>query len=222
MQSYGAAIGNYATNSPACRAVRYRRSLVAQAIDRLAHFHSHPLRILSIAAGHLREAEIAHSVREKRIGEYIALDQDKESLKTIERDYSRYGVTPLEGSVRGILAGKVRFENFDFVYASGLFDYLSQPVGQKLVEQMFDAVRPGGELLIANFLPHGIDVGYMESFMDWHLIYRTDAEALDLMATLPRKQIRNIVISHDPDENVVFVAVNKKGAFNHASQQKDA
>jgi len=146
-------ITNYTRNSPAGKAVRYRRSLVAQTIDRLAHFHSHRVRILSIAAGHLREAEISHAVREGRVGEYVALDQDKESLKTIAEDYSRFGVTPLEGSVRGILAGKHRFEDFDFVYASGLFDYLSQPVGQKLVEHMFAAVRPGGEMLIANFIP---------------------------------------------------------------------
>lgn len=206
-------------NSPGGRAVRYRRSLVAQTIDRLAHFHSHPLRILSIAAGHLREAEIAHAVRERRIGEYLALDQDKESLKLIEKNYARFGVTTIEGSVRGILTGKHRFENFDFVYASGLFDYLSQPIGQKLVEHMFEAVRPGGEMLIANFLPNIHAVGYMEGFMDWYLIFRTEAEALDLMATLPRKQIRNIVISHDPDENVVFVAVNKKGNYSHTTAQ---
>ena len=101
----------------------------------------------------MREAEIAHTVRERRIGEYLALDQDKASLKLIEKNYARFGVTTIEGSVRGILTGKHCFENFDFVYASGLFDYLSQPIGQKLVEHMFEAVRPGGEMLIANFLP---------------------------------------------------------------------
>jgi hypothetical protein len=40
---------------------------------------------------------------------------------------------------------------------------------------------PGSDrtgLLINNYLPSLINAGYMEAFMDWWLIYRTEAELL--------------------------------------------
>jgi hypothetical protein len=35
-------------------------------------------------------------------------------------------------------------------------------------------LKPGGRLLVANFLHDLPNVGYMESFMGWPLIYRSD------------------------------------------------
>ena len=57
-----------------------------------------------------------------------------------------------DGSVRQILSGKVNPGQFDFVYAAGLFDYLSAPVAAALTRRMFEMTRPGGMMLIPNFL----------------------------------------------------------------------
>lgn len=200
----------YTTSVPAPRAVRFRRNLIARTIDRLSETLPHPVRILSIAAGHLREAEISGAVRAKRIGDFTAFDYDEKSLQIISQEYSQFGVSTIQGSVRQLLAGKYEFGDFDFVYAAGLFDYLTQPVGQRLVQIMFDTLRKNGELLVANFIPDIHDVGYMESFMDWYLIYRNDDEALDLLSLIPKDKINELALSHDPDKNIVFITAQKK------------
>ena len=76
------AIFRYTASAPASRAVCVRRQIIARLIDQVAGQTAYP-RILSIAAGHLRETALSQAVREGRIKELIALDQDEESLATI-------------------------------------------------------------------------------------------------------------------------------------------
>jgi len=85
----------------------------------------------------------------------------------VARDYGHLGIRTLPGSVRQILSGKAKTGQYDFVYAAGLFDYLSGPVAAALICRMFEMTRPGGMMLIPNFLTGGRDAGYMEAFMDW-------------------------------------------------------
>ena len=64
----------------------------------------------------------------------------------------------MKGSVRQILAGKLALGEFDFVYAAGLFDYLSQPVAKALVKK-----KAKHDVLISpTFSPSGACV-YLDS-----------------------------------------------------------
>lgn len=203
------AIAQYTLNSPAARAVRYRRELLARRIDEVAANEKNPF-MLSIAAGHLREIEFSQAALNGQLGRLHALDQDKDSVDLIQREYGRYNVSALVGSVRQLLNGKIKFNRLSLVYAAGLFDYLVDKVAQKLVETMFSFLKPGGRMLVANFLPNVPDVGYMESYMDWSLIFRNREDILKLFETLPQNQVDNLVVSFDPDENIVFVEAIRK------------
>src|SRR5262249_18730203 len=99
----GRAIFAYMSSRPSAKAVRYRRQLIAQTIDRVASRGS--ARVLAIAAGHLREVELSSAVQQGHLDEFIAIDQDPASLAVVARDYARFGVRTIEGSVRQILAG---------------------------------------------------------------------------------------------------------------------
>jgi extracellular factor (EF) 3-hydroxypalmitic acid methyl ester biosynthesis protein len=197
-------------NSASVRAVRFRRTILAQLIDETVHRTGDGrARILSIAAGHLREAELSRAVKEKRVGELIALDHDLESLEVINRDYAGRNIRTVHGSVRQLIGGKSKFSGCDLVYAAGLFDYLEQPVGKRLVESMFDMVNPGGKIMVANFT-HGIpDVGYLEAMMDWWLIYRSQEQVADLFSGLPQERIGKLEIFRDPDQNIIFATADK-------------
>src|SRR6185369_11652952 len=89
------------------------------------------------------------------------------------------------GSVRDVLAGRVRIPQSDVVYASGLFDYLDQRSGAALLKRMFAAVTAGGSVVIPNLTPHNEEVGYMEAVMDWWMCYRNEADMCELAALLP-------------------------------------
>lgn len=199
---------HYTRTSPASRAVRLRRRRIADLVDTIAARIRRP-RILSIAAGHLREASLAQSCIEQRLGEWVALDQDRESLSVIARDYAHLGVTPRHGTVRSVLRGGTN--RYDCVYAAGLFDYLPQQTAQRLINAMFALLNPGGELLVTNFVPEIPDVGYMECVMDWHLIYRTPEEMLDLAALVPTEQVEQLVLSSESDRNLIFLRIIRKG-----------
>ena len=206
----GAEIYRYTFAGPASRAVRFRRSLLADLIDGTAD-RIPSCRVLSLACGHLREAQLSSALQDGRVGSFVALDHDALSLEVIRREYGDLGISILNRSIRDVIAGRLDFRDFDLVYASGLFDYLSQRASQRLAALMFDALRPGGSLLLTNFLPNVHDVGYMECFMAWQLVTRTDEEMVDIVAAIPRELIADVTLSHDPDENIVFLKVLKRG-----------
>ncbi len=198
----------YTRLSHASRAVRLRRRCIADLVDTVAARVTRP-RILSIAARHLREAGLTHTGTERRLAEWVTLDQDRESLQRIERDYASLGVTPRYGTVRSILRGSR--ERYDCVYAADLFDYLDQPVARRLVSAIFALLNPGGELLVTNFAPDIPDVGYMECVMDWHLIYRTPEAMQDLAALVPHEQVERRFLSSESDRNLIFLQITRKG-----------
>lgn len=206
---FGRELFAYSTSTAAPRAVRVRRRLIAGLVDGLAARVSQP-RVLSLAAGHLREAGLSWAVRQGRVGEYVALDQDAESLAVIEADYGRFGVRAVQGSVRSLLAGRQPFAGFDLVYAAGLYDYLQMATGRRLTRLMFDMLRPGGRLLVPNFATGIPDVGYMEAFMDWSLIYRSSEEMFDLLAEISPDAYHGPRLESDPDQNILFLTVTKR------------
>lgn len=191
----GRAIFEYMGTRPSAHGVRYRRQLIAELIDGVAAHGGRS--VLAIAAGHLREVEISATVQDGRLEEYIAFDQDEASLGVVARDYSRLGVRVVNGSVRQILGGKTDLGRPDFVYAAGLFDYLTAPVAATLTRLMFDMTLPGGLMLIPNFLTGVKDRGYMESFMDWQLIYRSQADMHALAAVLTGKELADYEVFDD-------------------------
>ena len=107
--------------------------------------------------------------------------------------------------------GRLNPGQFDFVYAAGLFDYLNAPVAAALTRRMFDMTRPGGLMLIPNFLTGRAGFGYMEAFMDWHLIYRNHADMRALADALPSGDVAGCRVFADSDDAIVFLLVSKAG-----------
>lgn len=207
--STGAAIYGHMFEATAAKAVRARRDILAERLDAIADQVERP-RVLAIACGHLREAQKSKAVAEGRIGEFIGLDQDRVSLALLGQEQSAFGVKPVHGSVKSILKGETTFQNFDFVYSTGLYDYLSQPIATNLTTKLFGMLKPGGQLLVANFLTGVPDVGYMETFMGWPLIYRTDDEMADVASGIDRAQIADCRTFRDPLQNIVFLELHKQ------------
>ncbi len=84
----------------------------------------------------------------------------------------------------GALAG-IRDQDLDLVYAAGLYDYLPDSIAQALTARMFAMLKPGGRCYLVNFAPETYDIAYMDSYMDWQLIYR-DNNALQSVRRLVR------------------------------------
>jgi hypothetical protein len=204
----GRQVFNFTTAAPASEGVRARRAYIATRIDRLAEERRHP-HILSIACGHLREASFSSAVRRRKTGRFIALDADAQSASEVNRCYSMYGVETVTASFRGLLRNSAGVGEFDLVYSTGLFDYLNQRTARRLVSGMFQMLRPGGKLLVANFLPGIRDIGYMETFMDWTLVYRSRRDMVDLTMDIPEDDVKEVHVVSEECRNIVFLHLTR-------------
>jgi extracellular factor (EF) 3-hydroxypalmitic acid methyl ester biosynthesis protein len=205
----GEEILNYMIDAPAPRGVRGRRDILAETIDAVAAASNHPIQILSVACGHLREAQKSQAVQSHQIGKFYALDQDPLSIELLDRELAEYSIQTIPSSVTALVRKKLTFENLDFVYAAGLYDYLSQPFATCLTKVMFDMLRSGGRLLLANFVPDHSELGYMETFMQWPLIYRTEAELEAVAIDIPETEIASKRTFFEKEGNIVFLELVK-------------
>lgn len=206
----GRAIYSYTSASPACQSVRCRRDILAEAIDEVAARTPAGARVLSIACGHLREAQRSEAVKAGALSTFVGLDQDEESLALLGREHVQLGVTPVAGSVRDILGARVAYRDMDLVYAAGLYDYLPPPVATRLTARLFAMLRSGGRLLVGNFCPNLHDIGYMESYMAWTLLYRTEADMEALAAEVPAGEIAGRRLFRDGPGNVVYLELQRQ------------
>ena len=207
----GREIYEYIFAGQAGRAVRYRRHIIADAIDDVASRKTRPC-VMSLACGHLREAELSEALQGGHLGRFLALDQDERSLQIVHHNYSQLGVSAKHISVRDILKKKLRSERFDLIYSSGLYDYLPLKTAKVLTRRLFDLLHTEGRLLITNFLPAIEAIGYMECFMDWYLIHRDEVEMMALVADIPRNLIKRIELFVEKQENIVFLQIQKDGS----------
>jgi trans-aconitate methyltransferase len=204
----GRRIFRYTRSGHAAQAVRFRREHIAGVIDQIAS-QSDDARVLAVASGHLREAELSKAVQTGALSRFVALDADARNIAKVKTSYSQLGVETMHASVRHLLSRKHPLGQFDLVYAAGLYDYLTDHVAQGLTARLFELTAPGGTLLIPNFAPSVFDRAYMESFMDWHPIYRDEYEMNQLLARIDGSGIESSDIYSDPTGAIVFLSVRK-------------
>jgi hypothetical protein len=204
----GREIFSYTTNSVPARAVRYRRKYIADVIDEICLANGTETNVLSVAAGHFREGDTSQAIKAGMFNSIVALDQDAESLDVVDREYGRYGVSVSDSNLLSLIAGKTKFADLDFVYSAGLFDYLENKVAKRAVKAFFSALRSGGEMLITNFNLNNSCRGYMESFMDWKLIYRDTKEMLGLFDGVVGDRDK-LTCLFDPTTSLVFARAKK-------------
>ncbi len=205
----GKQIFDYTMTSPAPVSVKARLDIIAAMIDELAKTNQ-DLSILSIASGHVREADISQAINTGSVKEFFALDQDAITIETVRRAPLRQMVIPVHSPIRALFTHKIQFHDLDFVYSAGLFDYLPQNVAVKLTAIMFETLKPGGKLLVPNFAPCLRDIAYMETFMQWRLIYRDEDEMANLTSQIPSGEIAETRLFRDSPGNVIYLEINKQ------------
>jgi extracellular factor (EF) 3-hydroxypalmitic acid methyl ester biosynthesis protein len=98
-------------------------------------------------------------------------------------------------------------QQYDYVYCAGLFDYLSDPVCQRLMNLLYSWVAPGGLLLATNVDGSNPSRHTMEYVLEWHLIYRRARE----FAQLAPEQAPpgGVAVKSDPTGVNIYLEVRK-------------
>ncbi len=198
----GAAVFAATTRVPMGLSVRWRRQLLRSLIDDTA-VAVEGARMLSVASGHCRELDGSHVQAPWFSGEFVALDQDPLSCAEVRRVQAGHRVRVVCEGVRDLLAADAAaaLGRFDLIYSAGLYDYLPDALARRLTQRLLGLLRPGGRLLVANFVPGGSGRGYMELFMDWTLVLRSPAQLEALAAEAGATLLQGFV---DPHRNVAY------------------
>ena len=205
----GREIFNCTVASPGADAVRWRARHFAQRIDDLNRAGNVP-RCLSLACGHLREAEFSEAIRSNQAS-IVAVDQDPQSLSTVSTSYGAMHVDAQLCNVRDVIKGKATFGDLHLAYAAGLYDYLPQSAATALTARLFSMLVPGGSVVVPNFLHTNPVRGYMESFMDWFLNVRTPEEIHQLGTAISDAQVAAKRYYEDPFGVVGYLEITKGG-----------
>ncbi len=213
----GRALYGITSESASSSAVRERRDLLTRHVDAIAAARGPDTEILTIAAGHLREANRSVALRERRIQRWIALDQDPLSVGSITRDFHGTCVEAIDGSVRGLLTNAYPIGRFDFIYAAGLYDYLARNVAIRLTQTCLRMLKPDGVLLFANFAPDMTDDGYMETFMNWALLLRSETDIWDIINASVDRNAVDAAVHFGANRNIVYGTLSKRSSEERRS-----
>jgi hypothetical protein len=172
-------------------AVRWRLKHLAGRIDSLQR-SNRTVRCLSLACGHLREAELSEAVRQRN-AMIFAVDQDPRRLREVSKHCAHLDVDPICASVRDILNGSAKFGHIDLAYTAGLYDYLSKPVAKSLTAKLFSMLDSGGILIV-------------------NRVVRSRHEIIELSADIPTNEIASQRYYEDP-YGVVGVPGSEEGVL---------
>jgi SAM-dependent methyltransferase len=160
---------------------------------------------LSVACGHCVELNQSSLFSTNRSYEFIALDQDKYSCEYVRGKYGAHAKI-FNQSIRALLRSDEGFGQFDLIFATGLYDYLSDQTAFSLTQTLARMLRPGGKLLFGNFRKDCVGRGYMDLFMDWRLIYRSGADLQRIAGNCPNQAVQYFT---DPHGNVDYVLLKR-------------
>lgn len=206
----GREVYEFTSHAPSSYANCDRRNILARYVDETAERVGQGAEILSFAAGHLREAEVSKAHAERSLGRWVAVDQDPLSIAEIEASYEGTSVQTVNGSVRDLLARKLDLGTFDLVYASGLYDYLNDKVAVKLTKRLLELVKPGGAFLFANYSHPIVVDGYLESFMNWTLLLRSEEDIRRIVGESADNEEFEATVFFGENRNIVYGALRRR------------
>jgi len=189
------------------QAVRNRRDFIADLIDNRANEVKYP-HILSVAAGHLRESRKSEALSKGHFGRFVALDRDPLTFETVKNRLPDHSIEFVQGLVPRFPRIK-KLDQFDLIYATGLYDYLDAPTATSFTKILFDKLKPNGWLLVTNFLKGSRSAGYMETYMDWYLIYRDLDQITAFLNEIPKDQIKDIELFRDETTTLGYLLVRR-------------
>lgn len=193
-------------DSAAVKAVRNRKEFFKELICQLSK-NREELAVLNVACGPCRDiAEVLHLQNKNR---YTCVDHDARAL-----EYARQLIGK-QPRVELILGNALRLKytsQFDLAWSAGLMDYFDDRGFRIILRSMFQAVKPGGHVVVGNFSTDNPDRGYME-WGEWVLIHRTKNELMQLAREALGSNI-NAYVEQEPEGVNLFLHVIKPASWS--------
>jgi hypothetical protein len=98
-----------------------------------------------------------------------------------------------------------------FVHAGGLIDALPDVQALELVRALFAMLQPGGTLLVCGMLDGLADAGYVETYMDWRVHWRTPDTIQALALGLAEDAIESVTYFESREASLGAIAIVRRG-----------
>ena len=177
-------------------------------------------RVASLGCGPAREVSEYVSKRRSWPGTAIwtLIDQEEEALgvafRSCKREIGEWGAPGqldlLNLSFVQMINEGVPLhdpESQDYIYCTGLFDYIKESRGRVLICALYDLLAPGGKMSVGNAIGPQDCFWTAEFLGDWSMIYRTREQVERLGASLPESAEIDVVA--EPGNAYYFLNVRK-------------
>ena len=172
----------------ACKSVRSRAIFLYNLVNELT-YNGKVTSILNLACGPCRDiSRILQSISYHDRLNFLCVDMDARAIS-----YAK-SLLPSKGNII-LKEANVFFltppKQYDVVWASGLFDYLTDRQAIFILKKMWLWTSRNGQLIFANFLPSNDSKLLMEWCLGWFLIHRQPHEIsqLAIQAGIPENAI---------------------------------
>jgi CRP-like cAMP-binding protein len=168
---------------PACHAVRNRRHLLAEEIQRTIADKGQqlPAHVTSLACGPAAEIfDVYRQLPEPSMLVTTLVDIDFQALAFLDDRISTSGLRKQMRLVNGNLVylatgrSELDLPPQDLIYSIGLIDYFNDKFVVTLLNYVHGQLRPGGKVILGNFHPRNSTKAFMDHVLDWRLIHRTE------------------------------------------------
>jgi len=188
--TYEKSIHSYGVNISTGHSLLERKRFFKQKIVELLT-KKDSVKILSVASGSARELiDLVENGKITKPLYFDCLDVEPEAFAYIHdalenirpENKNNLHMRFIKADFLDLIRGKEipeLFKKYDFIYSSGLFDYLNDRLARKLIYYLFELLEPDSSLIITNARKDDIYRAYYEMLGGWKLIRRDEKEMLD-------------------------------------------
>jgi extracellular factor (EF) 3-hydroxypalmitic acid methyl ester biosynthesis protein len=184
----GPLIDRWTLELPAARAVKNRRTVLAEAIRQVAADWpgAESVPVTSLAAGPARELFDVLAAPDAPNVLATCVDIDHEALAFASGIAQQLGVanhfTFAQDNVVRLCQGRghTALAPQALIYSVGLTDYLQDAFVVDLMNWAYDMLLPGGTLIVGNVVPSNPTKAYMDHILEWVLLHRSAEELCGL------------------------------------------
>ncbi|OGC07204.1 hypothetical protein A3H38_03245 [candidate division WOR-1 bacterium RIFCSPLOWO2_02_FULL_46_20] len=172
---------------------------------------------MSVASGPAVEVVELMKDNSSMNGSIHLLDSEIQALKSVKGQINnevlkkkKISLICHHNSIYDIIKNRMDVKKQNLIYTTGLFDYLSDRIASRLIDDLFSLLKTNGVLIIGNLKHTGkVLRAYMELLGEWFLNYRNEEQLLGLAHNVADKA--KISIERDSTGIQLFLLIEKMG-----------
>jgi hypothetical protein len=210
-------VHNYTGNSVMSVSNIERKYFFINQLNILSKTTKNNYKIGNIGCGSAREIfDFIKQKNDTKTYNFHCIDFEKKALEHVENQYNTSKTDTFlmhlyQHNIIDTLKGKFdsNFDKFDFIYSSGLFDYLKENIAKKLIKNLLNRLNKNGTLIIVNAnSENAYQRSYYEMLGEWNFIHRSQKEMEEWISEI-KNNISEFHFEQTPKAGYNYLIIKK-------------